>query len=67
LPWLEELCARPAVSLELKAPRLPEKGALLVPVGALYVAETGETLSPREIEVLGLVARGPATQISPRA
>jgi predicted ATPase/DNA-binding CsgD family transcriptional regulator/DNA-binding XRE family transcriptional regulator len=58
LPWLEELCARPAVSIEVKAPMISEDGVPIVPAGARYVAETGETLSPREVEVLRLVARG---------
>jgi DNA-binding NarL/FixJ family response regulator len=56
LPWLEQLCARPAVSVEVKAPMASVGGAPIVPAGARYVAETGETLSPREVEVLRLVA-----------
>ena len=30
----------------------------IVPLGGLFVAETGETLSPREVEVLRLIAVG---------
>jgi ATP/maltotriose-dependent transcriptional regulator MalT len=30
----------------------------VVPVGGLFVASTGETLSPREVDVLRLIAAG---------
>jgi ATP/maltotriose-dependent transcriptional regulator MalT len=58
LPWGEELCARPSVVVEAQAPAAFEDSAPSGPAGALVVAETGETLSQREVEVLRLVARG---------
>jgi ATP/maltotriose-dependent transcriptional regulator MalT len=55
LPWLEELCARsPAPPAEAPPPDDPP----IVPVGGLYVTATGETLSPREVEVLRLLIAG---------
>jgi predicted ATPase/DNA-binding NarL/FixJ family response regulator/transcriptional regulator with XRE-family HTH domain len=50
LPWLEELCARPAASLAIEAATAADESAPIEPAG--------EALSPREVEVLGLVARG---------
>ncbi len=58
LPWLEELCAR------LPAPALaaPADDAPIVPSGALLVPDTGEMLSPREVEVLRLMIAGLGNQ-----
>jgi DNA-binding CsgD family transcriptional regulator len=58
LPWLQELSAQLVVPVEVKAPIGSVAGAPIAPAGALPVAETGETLSRREVEVLRLVARG---------
>jgi ATP/maltotriose-dependent transcriptional regulator MalT len=55
LPWLEELCTR---SPALLAATPPLDDRPIVPVGGLYVAATGETLSPREVEVLRLLIAG---------
>jgi predicted ATPase/DNA-binding CsgD family transcriptional regulator/tetratricopeptide (TPR) repeat protein len=58
LPWLEVLCARepgPVVSRQaLATPENPQP----VSGGGLLVAETGETLSPREVEVLRMLVAG---------
>ncbi len=58
LPWLEALCARepgPVVSPQaLATPEHPQH----VTGGGLTVAETGETLSPREVEVLRMLVAG---------
>jgi ATP/maltotriose-dependent transcriptional regulator MalT len=58
LAWLEELCARPLASAEAAALVASAAGRLIVPPGGCYVAESGEVLSPREVEVLRLLARG---------
>jgi ATP/maltotriose-dependent transcriptional regulator MalT len=58
LPWLEELCARPIAPNAPAAPPAPP----VVPADRLYVAETGETLSPREVEVLRLLIAGAGNQ-----
>ena len=54
LPWLRELVDRPVIAQPagrtLAAPSVPPDG--------LYLAETGETLSPREVEVLRLLIGG---------
>jgi predicted ATPase/DNA-binding CsgD family transcriptional regulator len=58
LPWLEARYTRepgPAVSVQLLAP--PERPQP-VAGGGLLVAETGETLSPRELEVLRMLVAG---------
>jgi ATP/maltotriose-dependent transcriptional regulator MalT len=61
LPWLEELCARP---IALNQPATPETPVAppIVPAGGRYVAETGEILSPREVEVLRLLIAGAGNQ-----
>jgi len=59
LPWLEQLCARPPRLLA--APR-PAPDPPIVPSGALFIAETGEVLSPREVEVLRLLIAGLGNQ-----
>jgi ATP/maltotriose-dependent transcriptional regulator MalT len=56
--WLNELCARPSMPIDAPASVTPEQIAPAVPAGALYLADTSETLSAREVEVLDLVARG---------
>jgi predicted ATPase/DNA-binding CsgD family transcriptional regulator len=57
LPWLEAICARPPTSTTTEvAP--PRDARPIVSVGGLLIAETGETLSPREVEVLHLIAAG---------
>jgi DNA-binding NarL/FixJ family response regulator len=61
LPWLEELCARP-IAAEPPAPPATPIAAPAVPVGSCYVAETGETLTPREVEVLRLLIAGAGNQ-----
>ncbi len=53
LRMLEELCAQPAAG---------ERRPPVVPDGALYIEATGETLSPREVEVLGLLTGGMSNQ-----
>ena len=60
LPWLEELLRRPASSSPADAPRATEQEAAtpMVASGGLFVAPTGEILSPREAEVLRLIAAG---------
>jgi predicted ATPase/DNA-binding NarL/FixJ family response regulator/DNA-binding XRE family transcriptional regulator len=60
LPWLEELCARPAAPMP---PMSPGRDAPIVPAGALFVAETGQILSPREIEVVRLLIAGVSNQV----
>jgi DNA-binding CsgD family transcriptional regulator len=58
LPWLETLCARepgPVASPQaLTAHDRPQP----VIGGGLSIAETGETLSPREVEVLRMLVAG---------
>jgi predicted ATPase/DNA-binding NarL/FixJ family response regulator len=62
LPWLESLCTRqPIAALPTSAPP-PEHEAPIVATGALFVAETGEILSPREIEVVRLLIAGVSNQ-----
>jgi predicted ATPase/DNA-binding NarL/FixJ family response regulator/transcriptional regulator with XRE-family HTH domain len=58
IAWLEELCARPSMSIDAQASAPPEHGGQILAAGALYLAGTSEALSAREIEVLDLVARG---------
>jgi DNA-binding NarL/FixJ family response regulator len=56
-PWLEAVCVRPpALVMVAEAP--PTNTTPVVPVGGLLVPSTGETLSPREVEVLRLIAAG---------
>jgi predicted ATPase/DNA-binding CsgD family transcriptional regulator/DNA-binding XRE family transcriptional regulator len=50
LPWLMEILDRPASARPATPPA--------VSPGGLYLAETGETLSPREVEVLRLLIGG---------
>ncbi len=57
LPWLEELIRPPASSPQADAPRATEREPI-VAAGGLFVAPTGEILSPREVEVLRLIAAG---------
>jgi ATP/maltotriose-dependent transcriptional regulator MalT len=59
---VEELCALQPGPAPRAARRPDEPGAPVVPYGALYIAETGETLSVREVEVLGLLAVGKGNQ-----
>jgi predicted ATPase/DNA-binding CsgD family transcriptional regulator len=57
LPWLETLCARepgPVVSPHALTPHERPQSAS----GGLPIAETGETLSPREVEVLRMLVAG---------
>ncbi|MFL5807379.1 MAG: helix-turn-helix domain-containing protein, partial [Roseiflexaceae bacterium] len=54
LPWLMEIVDRPVIAPP--AARPPARPS--VPPGGLYLAETGETLSPREVEVLRLLIGG---------
>jgi DNA-binding NarL/FixJ family response regulator len=57
LPWFEQICSRlpaPVAVADVLSTRTPP----LVPVGGRYVAETGATLSPREVDVLRLLAGG---------
>jgi ATP/maltotriose-dependent transcriptional regulator MalT len=56
LPWLEAICARPPAPTVAQTPSTA--ATPIVPMGGLFVAETGETLSPREVEVLRLIAEG---------
>jgi len=59
LPWLEELCARgPAPTQPSLPPPAIDDSTPIVPSGALFVAETGAVLSPREVEVLRLLMAG---------
>jgi predicted ATPase/DNA-binding CsgD family transcriptional regulator/transcriptional regulator with XRE-family HTH domain len=62
LAIVEELCALQPGPAPQAASRPDEPGAPVVPYGALYIAETGETLSVREVEVLGLLAVGKGNQ-----
>jgi predicted ATPase/DNA-binding CsgD family transcriptional regulator len=58
LPWLEALCARepgPTVASQALA---PHESPQPVAGGGLLIAETGETLSPREVEVLRMLVAG---------
>jgi DNA-binding CsgD family transcriptional regulator len=57
LPWLEQICARQPASVVV-ADVPPPSTPLLIPLGGLHVSEAGETLSPREVEVLRLIAGG---------
>ena len=52
LPWLQELCARPL------APQDHEDPTPVVSAGERLIAGTAEILSPREVEVLQLIAAG---------
>jgi ATP/maltotriose-dependent transcriptional regulator MalT len=61
LPWLEELCARP-IAAEPPAPPATPIAPPIVPAGSCYVAETGEILTPREVEVLRLLIAGAGNQ-----
>ena len=54
LAWLAELLARPS---RIVAPTLA-RSPLPSVVGGLYIAATGETLSPRELDVLRLLMVG---------
>jgi ATP/maltotriose-dependent transcriptional regulator MalT len=54
LPWLMEIADRPAIA----QPAAPAPAPPSIPPGGLYLAETGETLSPREVQVLRLVIGG---------
>ncbi|MFL5800601.1 MAG: LuxR C-terminal-related transcriptional regulator, partial [Roseiflexaceae bacterium] len=54
LPWLMEIVGRPVIAKPAARPPAPPS----VPPGGLYLAETGETLSPREVEVLRLLIGG---------
>ena len=54
LPWLMEIVDRPVIAQPVACPPAPPS----VPPGGLYLAETGETLSPREVEVLRLLIGG---------
>jgi predicted ATPase/DNA-binding CsgD family transcriptional regulator/DNA-binding XRE family transcriptional regulator len=54
LPWLMEIVDRPVIAQPAARPLAPPS----VPPGGLYLAETGETLSPREVEVLRLLIGG---------
>jgi DNA-binding NarL/FixJ family response regulator len=56
LPWLHAICARPPAPAVAQTPSTA--ATPIVPVGGVFVAETGETLSPREVEVLRLIAAG---------
>lgn len=56
LPLLERVCARQ--SPERPHPRSLEREPPVVEAGALFIAETGAILSPREIEVLRLLIAG---------
>jgi ATP/maltotriose-dependent transcriptional regulator MalT len=57
VPWLEALCARSPAAMPELAP-VPKPDTPIVPVGGLHVAATGETLSPREVDVLRLLIAG---------
>jgi ATP/maltotriose-dependent transcriptional regulator MalT len=59
LSWLEELCARPP---RLPATPRPAPDPPIVPSGALFIAETGAVLSPREVEVVRLLIAGLGNQ-----
>jgi ATP/maltotriose-dependent transcriptional regulator MalT len=61
VPWLEELCARPIAAEPPAAPPAPIAPPT-VPAGSRYVPETGEILSPREVEVLRLLIAGAGNQ-----
>jgi DNA-binding CsgD family transcriptional regulator len=56
LPWLHAICARPPAPAVAQTPSTA--ATPIVPLGGVFVAETGETLSPREVEVLRLIAAG---------
>ncbi len=62
LPLLETLCARPSAAAMPLARPSPASDAPIVPSGALFVAETGAILSPREVEVLRLLIAGVSNQ-----
>jgi ATP/maltotriose-dependent transcriptional regulator MalT len=59
--WLEQLCARPAQPAVAAAPAV-QTLAPIVPYSALFVAATGEVLSPREVEVLRLLIGAASNQ-----
>ena len=52
-PWLEELAAR---RFEVAAASVPMP--TIMQTGGIHVPTTGETLSPREVDVLRLIASG---------
>jgi predicted ATPase/DNA-binding NarL/FixJ family response regulator len=59
--WLEQLCARPAQPAVPAAPAV-QTLAPIVPSSALFIAATGEILSPREVEVLRLLIAAASNQ-----
>ena len=61
LPWLEAICARRPAPATLSEGRSTDETSV-VPAGGLFVAEPGETLSPREVDVLRLIAAGASNQ-----
>ena len=58
LPWLEALCAREPVPAATLPPALTAHEGPQNVSGALLIAEAGETLSPREVEVLRMLVAG---------
>jgi predicted ATPase/DNA-binding CsgD family transcriptional regulator len=59
--WLGQLCARPAHPTVAAAP-VVQTQAPFVTSSALFVAATGEVLSPREVEVLRLLIGAASNQ-----
>jgi predicted ATPase/DNA-binding CsgD family transcriptional regulator/DNA-binding XRE family transcriptional regulator len=65
LVWLEELCQRSypqQLAAAAAAPATPAPPTLAPASGAVLIPETGESLSPREVDVLRLLIAGASNQ-----
>jgi ATP/maltotriose-dependent transcriptional regulator MalT len=62
LQLLDKLCARKPAPAQPSPASSPELTAPITTVGALFIAETGEILSPREIDVVRLLIAGVSNQ-----
>jgi ATP/maltotriose-dependent transcriptional regulator MalT len=62
LALLDELCARPVTPPVSRQASQELPAEPIVPAGGLYIAETGEVLSAREVEVLRLLVGGASNQ-----
>jgi len=62
LHWIEALYAREPTAPQSPQPEAPGR-KLPAPAGALVIAETGATLSPREVEVLRLLVAGASNAV----